>query len=141
MAPRIRQWEIPLVAAESRLRITTNPRGRKAVLTFEFAPAAFTGDTPGIEFQATVGWKEAVTFGKALASEIAPRYDDGVDTVQGQNYGRLRVAFNENAARNQGGNCVFVFLTGEDCRTIAHTIAEAAAYATMNVALDIAGSR
>lgn len=129
--PRIRQWEVPLITAETRLRITTTPRGRRAVVTFEFAPAAFTGNTPGIEIQLTMRAKDTVLFGKTLAY-IKAEMEQGRGVVPGQNYGRHKL--NLSGAGESGG-IVFLFLAPNDCETIISAIADAVAYATTNPGL------
>lgn len=118
--PRIRQWPIPLVAAESRLTITVERRERsKQTIILEWAPAAYSGNTPGIQFDIEMPAAEAAHLGAAM-EHMARTMSEGRGVVEGKEYGRHQL----NLAGGRRAR-ILVFLTEEDCRTIGMVLDEA----------------
>lgn len=122
----LRQWDVVLITAEAKIVITTFPRGpRKAVLIFEFYPAAFSGDTAGISFEAAMMAGSAEAFAQGLVHgphSIQRMIEEGRGVVPGKEYARVNLDMT-------GSGRLFVFLTANDCHTLAKAIMEAVEYA------------
>lgn len=129
---RIKALTRDLVAAEAKFTVVAEPKGEQAVLVFSFTPAVHTGNTPGLEYQFYVPWKWALQFAGGLL-RAAQRRRAGEGLVPGKDYGRDMLNLPGNAR-------LFVFLTADDCETLAHVIEEAVTYATEKPGLDVVRS-
>jgi hypothetical protein len=131
--PRILQREVPLISAEARFRVTAQPQGQRAQIVFEIAPAAFTGNTPGVEYRFYIHWRDASNFAGALMEVRRRMVDMGEGLVPGKNYGRHRFLLPGHAD-------ICLFLTADECVTLAHNIEEAVEFGTRRQPLDIVKS-
>jgi hypothetical protein len=132
--PSILEFEVPLLAAEAKLTLITRPQGNnpQAQIVLELAPAAFTGNTPGIQYDVRLTRMEALHFWKVLVKgqkgeegwvrSWEEMLRSGDACVPGRNYGRMGLWLNPECK-------VLIFLTADDCATIAQRILEALEYA------------
>jgi hypothetical protein len=126
---RIKGLTRDLLAAEAKFTVVAEPKGKQAVLIFSFSPAIHTGTTPGLEYQFFVPWKWASQFAGGLL-RMAQRMRGGEGVVPGREYGRHLLNLPGNAR-------LLVFLTADDCETLAAVIEEAVTYATEKPGIDI----
>lgn len=132
---RIQQFEVPLLVAEARMTFVTNPQGKtpQAVVILEWCPAAYTGNTPGIQFDVLLTRMECLAFYRTLVKgarrsdgewqkSLKQLITDGELRVAGKEYGRVKLMFGQAAG-------LLVFLTPEDCDTIAQQLLRALDYA------------
>lgn len=122
MEDRVFSHVIPLISAEGEMRISTLRNvGRRCDVIVEFSNRILVGNVSGFLFRCRLPWRRAIEWGDTLAGRddsVKKRFSEGRGTVLGQRYGPLMMELNPMAQ-------LMLYLTPEDCETIAHVVTEA----------------
>lgn len=124
MAEGQQQWarSIPLISAEGEMRITTMTNmGRYCDIVVEFGNRILSGNVSGFLFRVRLPWKRALQWADALVvggDSVKAQLMDGRAAVLGQRYGPILMELNPMAQ-------FYLYLTPEDCETLAHVVTEA----------------
>lgn len=119
-----RQWarSIPLISAEGEMRITTLERmGRQCDIIVEFSNRILVGNVSGFMFRCRLPWRRALQWADTLVvgeNSVKAHLMDGRAAVLGHKYGPILMELNPMAQ-------LLLYLTPEDCETIAHIVTEA----------------
>ena len=119
-----REWSrsIPLLSAEGEMRITTFENvGRYTDIIIEFSNRILVGNASGFMFRCRLPWRKALEWADTLVvgqHSVAQQLRDGKITVLGQRYAPINMELNPMAQ-------LVLYLTPEDCETIAHVVTEA----------------
>lgn len=118
------EWSrsIPLLSAEGEMRITTfEGLGRQTDIVVEFSNRILVGNVSGFMFRCRIPWRRALQWADTLVigeHSVAARLRDGRGAVLGQKYGPINMELNPMAQ-------LILYLTPEDCETIAHIVTQA----------------
>lgn len=119
-----KQWSrnIPLISAEGEMRVTTMENmGRRTDIVVEFGNRVLVGNVSGFLFRCRLPWRRALQWADTLVvgpDSVKAHLLDGRAAVLGQKYGPINMELNPMAQ-------MILYLTPEDCETIAHVVTEA----------------
>lgn len=121
MSGGLRSWEVPLIAAEAKLQVVTQPQGKRAAIILEWFPM-HTGNAPGIQLRQVVDTKAAALLARSIGKEVRQSIQNGVGVVEGHRHAAVNLELGPALTLR-------VILNEENCETIAHVLMEAVRYA------------